>query len=356
MPLFTRGVKTLSKTSSPKLKGDVTLSPGANISLTQVGQDIEIEASVDEPDVISLGLSGFPLQGIITISDSGILTITQLGQNINFDVTESPDVSSLAKQGDTPLTGAVTLSAGSNISLNQVGQNIQIAASVPPSGVTGFSKFGSSVLTGNVTISPGNNITLTQFGQDVAIIASTDPSVLSDISDLQSDVSTLQTDVGNLQTEVADIQGAVGSASSASVSPTTLDSGNTSLTSNVATLILNNPSASRSMGVQYTVVARIYGNTDNAFTDRLQMAFDLQTNVNGGGYTTPVNLNEYIYMDSDGTQAKDLQRVWTGTATVAPSAGFTIDARMVLTWSGVGAAAYIVDNCLVEISAIGVPL
>lgn len=45
MGVVTRDVKSLSKSGDTKLKGDVTLSEGANITITQSGQDIEIAAS-----------------------------------------------------------------------------------------------------------------------------------------------------------------------------------------------------------------------------------------------------------------------------------------------------------------------
>lgn len=45
MGVVTRDVKSISKSGEAKLKGDVTLSEGSNITLTQSGQDIEIAAS-----------------------------------------------------------------------------------------------------------------------------------------------------------------------------------------------------------------------------------------------------------------------------------------------------------------------
>ncbi len=40
-----QGVKSISKSGSPKLKGDVTLSEGSNITLNQTGNNIEIIAT-----------------------------------------------------------------------------------------------------------------------------------------------------------------------------------------------------------------------------------------------------------------------------------------------------------------------
>lgn len=45
MPVVTRDVKSLSKSGDTKLKGDVTLSGGAGVALTQSGQDISIATS-----------------------------------------------------------------------------------------------------------------------------------------------------------------------------------------------------------------------------------------------------------------------------------------------------------------------
>lgn len=45
MGVITRDVKSLRKEGDTKLKGDVTLSEGTNITLTQSGQDIEIAAA-----------------------------------------------------------------------------------------------------------------------------------------------------------------------------------------------------------------------------------------------------------------------------------------------------------------------
>lgn len=50
MSITTRDVKSLSKSGSAKLKGDVTLSQGTNITLTQTGQDIAIAAAGGSAD------------------------------------------------------------------------------------------------------------------------------------------------------------------------------------------------------------------------------------------------------------------------------------------------------------------
>lgn len=45
MPLFRRDVTSISKSGSAKIKGDSTLSAGTNVTLTQVGQDIQIAST-----------------------------------------------------------------------------------------------------------------------------------------------------------------------------------------------------------------------------------------------------------------------------------------------------------------------
>ena len=45
MGVVTRDVKSIRKAGDTKLKGDTTLTGGANITLTQAGQDISIAGS-----------------------------------------------------------------------------------------------------------------------------------------------------------------------------------------------------------------------------------------------------------------------------------------------------------------------
>jgi len=45
MAVVTRDVKSISKAAAAKLKGDVTLTGGSNITLTQSGQDISIAST-----------------------------------------------------------------------------------------------------------------------------------------------------------------------------------------------------------------------------------------------------------------------------------------------------------------------
>lgn len=117
-------VQTLAAEGESGLTGDVTVSEGANISLTQAGQDIEIAVS----DVVtSLAAEGeLGLTGAVTISEGANIGMTQAGQDIEIAVEDV--VTSVAAEGEGGLTGAVTFSEGANITLTQAGQDIEIAA------------------------------------------------------------------------------------------------------------------------------------------------------------------------------------------------------------------------------------
>jgi len=66
------------------------------------------------------------LRGPVTFSQGAGVTLTQVGQNIEIAAASGSTVSSIAASGQSALTGAVTLSAGSGVQLTQTGQNIQI--------------------------------------------------------------------------------------------------------------------------------------------------------------------------------------------------------------------------------------
>lgn len=71
MPVYRSGVGSISKSGSAKLKNDVTLSEGTNITLTQSGQDIQIAGSA----------SGAPADAhyVTTQAESGLSAESNLG-------------------------------------------------------------------------------------------------------------------------------------------------------------------------------------------------------------------------------------------------------------------------------------
>ena len=87
------------------------------------------------------------LKGDVTLTGGTAITLTQAGQDITVDRDAAVD--SIAKSGSAALTGAVTLSEGTSIGLTQAGQDIAIA-------FTGSSKFRQMV-----SISTGAMSTLT---------------------------------------------------------------------------------------------------------------------------------------------------------------------------------------------------
>lgn len=64
------GVDSISETGQAQLTGDVTLSEGSNVTLTQVGQDIEIAATCPDPEPVA-GMTAW-----YDSSDVASLTIT----------------------------------------------------------------------------------------------------------------------------------------------------------------------------------------------------------------------------------------------------------------------------------------
>jgi len=82
MSLFRRLITSISKTGSPKLRGDVTFSTGTNVSITQTGNDIQIGAS--NPS-IGGGITGGTQNSILFVNPSA--TIAQDVTNLSWDDT-----------------------------------------------------------------------------------------------------------------------------------------------------------------------------------------------------------------------------------------------------------------------------
>lgn len=98
MPVYKRNVNSLAKSGSSKLKGDITLSEGTGVTLTQSGQDISIAASGGSGSgtVTSIGISGANGIGVTgsPVTGSGTIDIS-LG-----DITPDSVISPGLLQGD----------------------------------------------------------------------------------------------------------------------------------------------------------------------------------------------------------------------------------------------------------------
>lgn len=171
------GGGTLSVDGQPQMDGDIVLTEGNNITLTQDTLNKEIEVAVTSA-VETINATGYSdLTGDVEIAGIGAVSVNQSGQTITID----GDIS-LAKSGESALTGDITLSEGTNVSLTQSGQDIEIGLT---SGlVSGINASGEPTLTGNVIVAGSNNASVGQSGQTITVdvdkIPSEDVEILSD--------------------------------------------------------------------------------------------------------------------------------------------------------------------------------
>lgn len=97
------------------------------LSTSVYNPTMEMFAPISGGAVTSIAVSGgAPLTGSVTLSAGSGVSLSEVGQNIQIAATGN--VSSIAASGSTQLTGNVTLSAGPGITLSEVGQNIQISS------------------------------------------------------------------------------------------------------------------------------------------------------------------------------------------------------------------------------------
>jgi hypothetical protein len=129
-------VESIKKSGAATLRGNVTLSEGTNVTLTQSGQDISIA---------STGGGG--------------------------------GVDTLAAEGETGLTGDVTLSEGTGVTLTQSGQDIEIAASGSAAGTAIFDTKPSSPHANDVEVIEATADTLPSGWSVVGNSGGTAPSV-----------------------------------------------------------------------------------------------------------------------------------------------------------------------------------
>ena len=190
-----------------------TLVAGANTTITPVGDTLVIASSyVDTGEVNTAsnvgggsGLfkqkSGVDLQFYTLAAGSGV-SLTQVGDTIQIDSTVVPGESNTASNvgGGSGLfkqkVGVdlqfYTLAAGAGVSLTQVGDTVQIASTVVPGesntasnvgGGSGLFKQKTGVNLEFYTLAAGSNITLTQVG-DTIQIASTASGANTTLSNL----------------------------------------------------------------------------------------------------------------------------------------------------------------------------
>lgn len=169
-------VLSIRKAADTLLHGDVTLSAGTNVTLTQVGQDIAIAAAgggggtpggldtqVQFNDASAFGGDA----GLVYVKATNVLSIIGgylITPTVGVDADSQHILPDVAADTIVLLAATQTLAAKTLTSpvINTPTGNV----------VTAFSKSGDPLLIGAVTISAGANVTLTQTGQDVSIAAS----------------------------------------------------------------------------------------------------------------------------------------------------------------------------------------
>lgn len=177
------GLHSISATGEPQLVGDVTLSAAGGTTLTQSGQDIEIE---------SVALTSATPEVIASVSSVGVGT-----ESARSDHTHE-GVHAVLLSGEADITGDVTLAVSGGLSAVQAGSTITFSApslaSTSPEdvgssasigvgttsaradhvhrGLHSIAKNGASQLFGDVTLTGSGAVTLTQTGQDIEIFGS----------------------------------------------------------------------------------------------------------------------------------------------------------------------------------------
>lgn len=178
-------------TSLNTLSGAVTLSAGSNVTLTPVGQDIEISSTDTDTTNSTLSLGAAP-NFTLTLTDSA-------GGTVSTDLAVLNGGGGLQSlNGLSPADGAVSIVAGTNMSLTTDGDDdvtlnctltdttyslsfnsgTDVLTLTPSTGTADNIDLSSLVgvdtlngLDGAVTISAGANVTLTTVGNDIEISA-----------------------------------------------------------------------------------------------------------------------------------------------------------------------------------------
>lgn len=111
MPVYKRDVTSLAKSGSAKLKGDITLSEGTNVTLTQSGQDIEIAAAgIGGGDVTKVGTPANNQMAVWTGDGTleGTSDFTYDGTSLNLITGKNFQIAGSTILADS--TGTTTLS------------------------------------------------------------------------------------------------------------------------------------------------------------------------------------------------------------------------------------------------------
>lgn len=132
----------------------------------------------------------------------------------------------------------------------------------------------------------------------------------------------------------------------------TLATGTPSITSNEATATITNPT-DKNMLVIYTAIGRIEGYATGANTATCSVQFELQTYDNAP-YATVNKGRVYFFTKTDGNNAYDLIRTWVGLQTIAAGASTNLKAKINATWSAGGAATYVIEHMIVDLSYFAV--
>ena len=124
------------------LTGALTLEQGDNVTITEDGQSIRIDAAGGGAGVSSLNT----LTGAVALQEGDNVSITPDGQNLRIDAA-AVGVSSL-----NTLEGAVALAAGENVTITPDGQTLVIDATTG-SGVNGIARIdgGTGISVANAT-------------------------------------------------------------------------------------------------------------------------------------------------------------------------------------------------------------
>jgi hypothetical protein len=131
------------------------------VTITQVGQTIQLQAAGSASGVTSLNL----VTGVIALaSPADTISFNTSGQDINVEVQALPN--GIAVKGLNTLTDSVTLtSPDASITITPVGQDIQLQANIPAPPPQPFDTEGLQNKVGIFPVTPATTTTLTVASQ-----------------------------------------------------------------------------------------------------------------------------------------------------------------------------------------------